>query len=507
MPRAQVVIGEEPIDLTHVVAVARGGAIVSLSRQAEQRISQARGWVESMVRDHKTVYGVTTGLGDLCQVRIDTKSLRELSRRIVMSHACGVGEPLSDEEVRAIMFCQVVNFSHGHSGVRLELAHTLIDMLNHHVTPWVPSQGSVGYLTHMAHIGLVVIGRGRAYLNRELLTGAHAMERAGIKTVDLAEKEGLALVNGTPCMTGLGALAAYDAQLLADWADVTAAMSFEALRGLTDAFDERVQAVRPFPGQVEVAARLRHLVRNSTVADADSTRRVQDPLSLRAIPQVHGACRDHIRQAQASLNMELKSATDNPLLFDDGISGVAISSCNAHGEPIALAMDQLGMAAAELANISERRQARLVNSQVSGLPAFLIEEAGLNSGFMITQYVSASLVAENKVLAHPISVDSITTSALQEDHVSMGTPAALKASRIVKNAQKVIALELLSAAQAMDLLGPTASFGDGTTEAHRLVRKRINFRRQDSEFYPDIAEAVALVESADFLDTIIGMEK
>lgn len=455
MSVARVVIGEGPMELSHLVAVARYNATVALSSHVEQQIGRARNWVQSMVEENNAVYGVTTGLGDLCQVRIDSQSLRDLSQRIVMSHACGVGDPLSEEEVRAIMFAQIANFSHGHSGVRVVLVQTLMDMLNQHVTPWVPSQGSVGYLTHMAHIGLVVIGRGRAYVGGELLPGSQAMARAGVAVLELAEKEGLALVNGTPCMTGLGALAAYDAQGLADWADVTAAMSFEALRGLTDAFDARVQGVRPFAGQAVVAARLRDLVRHSAVTDTDRDRRVQDPLSLRAIPQVHGACRDHIRQVVASVTTELNSATDNPLLFEDGSSGVAISSCNAHGEPVAMAMDQLGVAVSELANISERRQARLVNSQVSGLPAFLINEAGLNSGFMITQYVSASLVAENKVLAHPASVDSITTSALQEDHVSMGTLAALKARRIVKNAQKVIALEMLSAAQAMDLRCPT----------------------------------------------------
>lgn len=502
MSVARVVIGDGPIELSQVVAVARHNAEVALSPRAEELIGRARGWVERMVRDNETVYGVTTGLGDLCQVRIDSQSLRELSERIIMSHACGVGDPLSEEEVRAIMLAQILNFAHGCSGVRVELVRTLINMLNRHVTPWVPSQGSVGYLTHMAHIGLVVIGRGRAYVSGELLPGAQAMDRAGVDIVRLAEKEGLSLVNGTPCMTGLGALTVYDAQVVADWADVSAAMSFEALGGLTDAFDERVQKVRPHAGQTEVATRLRHLVRHSQMTNTDENARIQDPLSLRAIPQVHGACRDHIGQVAHSVTVELNSATDNPLLFEHGSSGLAISACNAHGEPVALAMDQLSIAVSELANISERRQARLVNPQASGLPAFLINDAGLNTGFMITQYVAASLVSENKVLAHPASVDSITTSALQEDHVSMGTSAALKARRIVKNTQKVIALELLSAAQAMDLLQSPGRFGDGSTIAHRLVRKRISFRNRDREFSSDIAEAVALVEEPVPLDII-----
>ncbi len=501
MPMGEtVIIGDTTITSEDVVAVARHGALVALSSAAVQRIVRARDWVENMVLENQAVYGITTGLGDLCRVRIEPGSLRDLSRRIVMSHACGVGEPLSDEEVRAIIFCQIVNFAQGHSGVRLELVQTLMAMLNTHVTPWVPSQGSLGYLTHMAHIASVTIGLGQAYVDRVLLPGSVAMQRMNIPVLSLVEKEGLSLVNGTPCMTGLGALAVHDSKLLARWADISAAMSFDALRGLPDALDPRVQAARPFPGQAIVAHNLRGLLYNSNAVGSQREHRVQDPLSLRAIPQVHGACRDQIDQATVTINTELRSSTDNPLLFEDQAGCIAISSCNAHGEPVALAMDQLGMAVSELANISERRQARLVNPQVSGLPGFLICDAGLNTGFMITQYVSASLVAENKVLAHPISVDSITTSALQEDHVSMGTSAALKARRIIKNAQKVIALEILAAAQAMDLHPRDTRFGEGTTAMHNFVRDQIPFRTQDTEFYPDLERVIALVENADPLE-------
>jgi histidine ammonia-lyase len=504
----RVCVNVSGLDIRDVVAVARYGARVELGADAISNINRARKWVETIVSQEKPVYGITTGLGDLCRIRIEADQRRELSSRIIMSHACGVGDPLSEEEVRAIMFCQILNFSHGHSGVRLEVVQTLVEMLNRQITPWVPSQGSVGYLTHMAHIALVTIGLGQAYYHGELLPGSLAMERAGLRPIQLVEKEGLSLVNGTPCMTGIGALAVYDAQVLARWADVVASLSLEALAGSSEPFDERVQNVRPFKGQAVVANNVRRMISGSDLVDSNRTVQLQDPLSLRAIPQVHGACRDQIEHVVEVITTEMRSATDNPLVFDDGNEPVAISSCNAHGEPVALATDILCLAVAELASISERRQHRLLNPYVSNLPAFLIDNSGLNTGFMITQYVSASLVAENKVLAHPISVDSIMTSALQEDHVSMGTPAAIKARQVTRNSQKVLAVELLLAGQALDFHRNSHTFGKGTSTVYGILRERVEFRSGDREFSGDLLKVISMIENPSdlaFIEKSLGV--
>lgn len=490
----RVVVDGSALEIADVVAVARYGARVELTASVIAEIHRAREWVQTIVGQETPVYGITTGLGDLCRIRINADERRELSMRIVKSHACGVGDPLPEEEVRAIMFCQVLNFSHGHSGVRAIVVETLVEMLNRRITPWVPSQGSVGYLTHMAHVALVMIGLGQAYYQGELQPGALAMERAGLQPVQLVEKEGLSLVNGTPCMTGIGALAAYDAFVLARWADVVGSLSIEALGGSSEPFDERVQNVRPFKGQGIVANNIRCMIKGSDLINSNRANQVQDPLSLRAIPQVHGACRDQIEQVVATITTEMRSATDNPLVFEDSNGPVAISSCNAHGEPVALATDTLCLAVSELASISERRQHRLLNPYVNNLPAFLIENSGLNTGFMITQYVSASLVAENKVLSHPISVDSIMTSALQEDHVSMGTPAAIKARQVTRNSQKVLAIELLLAGQALDFHRASHVLGRGTSAVYRMLRERVDFRHDDREFSEDLRAVISMIE-------------
>ncbi|WP_206514610.1 histidine ammonia-lyase [Brevibacillus marinus] len=494
----QVIIGDGPVTIEQLVAVARGRAEVKLSPQGAEKIARCRRLVERFVAEGRIVYGVTTGLGELCKVRLSAEEASLLSRRVLMSHACGVGEPLPEDFVRAIMFAAVTNFSQGHSGVRLEVVQTLIRMLNEGIVPWVPSQGSVGYLTHMAHISLVLIGMGQAYYQGALMSGAEAMARAGISLLELKEKEGLSLVNGTVCMTGIGALVVHDAKQLAKWADIAGAMSVEALKGTRYAFDERVHNLRPFPGQRRVAANLLALLRDSEIAETYKDYRLQDALSLRSIPQIHGACRDKISHAEEMVTIELNAATDNPLLFEDGSGGIAISACNAHGEPVALTMDMLAMAISELANVSERRLDRLVNPHVSELPPFLVEKSGLNSGFMIPQYVAASLVAENKVLCHPISVDSIPTSAFQEDHVSMGTPAALKALQVLKNAQKVIAIELLAAAQALEFHKPLG-FGRGTGKIYELLRTHIPYWQEDRLFYPDLHLAIRFVESGEWI--------
>lgn len=496
-----LVIDGSELQLEDVILVARRGAKVELSGSVKHKIQLCRGHVDTIVMEQRPVYGITTGLGELCNVRLTPEEAEKLSRNVVMSHACGVGEPLRHDQVRAILFSAVANFSQGYSGIRLETVETLVRMLNEGIIPRVPSQGSVGYLTHMAHIALVMIGLGEAYYNGNLLSGEEAMRAAGIPLMTLKEKEGLSLVNGTVCMIGISALAIYDSIQLSKWTDIAGAMSFEALRGTYYAFDERVHAVRPYKGQRQVADNLRRLIAGSEISESSKDLRIQDALSIRSMPQVHGACRDKISHALDTLQIELNSATDNPLIFDDGGVGRPISACNAHGEPLALTMDMLTMAVTELANITERRIDRLVNPHISGLPAFLVKNGGLNTGFMIVQYVAASLVAENKVLSHPISVDSIPTSAFQEDHVSMGTPAALKAAQAILNASKVIAIELLTAAQALEFHKPM-KFGAGTSIIYDLIRSKVPEWTEDRVFYPDLQTMISLVENGEGIELV-----
>lgn len=502
-----IVIDGNQKTIENVVAVARNGSKVKLSEGIKEKISKCRLLVEKFVAEERVVYGITTGLGELCKVSVPANQLSKLSRNIIMSHACGMGDPLPNDQVRAIMFSAILNFSHGHSGVRIETVETLVNMLNHGVTPFVPSQGSVGYLTHMAHISLVMIGLGEASYNGQLYSGREAMEQAGIDTLRLEAKEGLSLVNGTVCMTGISALVIYDAVQLVKWADITGAMSFEALKGTKYAFDKRINDLRPYKGQSKVANNLLLLLEESEIVEKYKDYRVQDALSLRAMPQVHGACRDKIEHAQEIISIELNAATDNPLIFETEAGGISISACNAHGEPLAQTMDSLAIAVSALGNISERRIDRLVNPHVSELPAFLVENSGLNTGFMIPQYVAASLVAENKVLSHPISVDSIPMSAYQEDHVSMGTPAALKASQVVSNVQKVVSIELLTATQALEFHHPL-QFGVGTSLIYKLVRKQIPAWTEDRVFYPDLQKTNKIVEESQWIDLVeqqIGM--
>lgn len=496
-----IIIDGKARDIKDVVAVARNGARVELTDDIAHKITKCRELVDKFVYEKRIIYGVTTGLGELCKVRITTEESSTLSKNIIMSHACGVGDPLKHEQVRAIMFAAVMNYSQAHSGVCLETVETVIQMLNKGVTPWVPSQGSVGYLTHMAHISLVAIGLGQAYYNGELISGKEAMEKASIPVLKLKEKEGLSLVNGTVCMTGISALIVYDTFNLAKWADISGAMSFEALKGTIHAYDERIHKARPYTGQLKVARNMLQLTEGSQIAEKYKDYRVQDALSIRSIPQVHGAIRDKIEHAISMVEIELNSATDNPLIFDDENGGISISGCNAHGESLALTMDMLVMAVSELANISGARIGRLVNPHISELPAFLVEKSGINSGFMIPQYVAASLVAENKVLSHPVSVDSIPMSAYQEDHVSMGTPAAIKANQVVRNVQKVIGIELLTAAQALEFRGDL-EMGKGTQIGYQLIREVIPAWTEDRVFYPDLQQIISAVEKGSWIKLI-----
>ncbi len=497
-----VVVGE-PLTLRDVMRVANDGAPAVLARDAIARIDASRRYVERLVVEGRTVYGVTTGFGKLANVRIDPADVQQLQRNLVRSHAMGVGEPLSQEVVRAMLLLRAQSLSLGFSGIRREVIELLIAMLNHGIHPVIPSQGSVGAsgdLAPLAHMALALIGEGNVEMGDAMLPAAGAFDEVGLVPVTLEAKEGLALINGTQAMTAIGALTVSDALELATAADIAAAMSLEALKGTRTAFDLRVPMVRPHPGAGDTAANVLAISDHSPIhaSHADCTK-IQDAYSLRCVPQVHGASRDALRHAADVLTREINAVTDNPLVFaaDDAV----ISAGNFHGQPVALVMDYAKIAIAELADISERRIEHMLDPAVSGLPAFLARQGGLHSGLMISQYTAASLVSENKVLAHPASVDSIPTSANQEDHVSMGTISARQCAMILENARWVIAIEVLNATQALDFHRPLEP-GPGVGAAVRLVRSVVPPVDADRVMTGDLAAVRDLIASRSLRDAV-----
>jgi histidine ammonia-lyase len=492
-------------DLTidHVIEVARGRRPATLSTDAEARVRESRGVIERLVAEGATVYGVTTGFGDLADVRIEPERTAELQRNLVRSHAAGVGPPLPDEVVRAMLLLRANALAVGLSGVRLDVVRLLVDMLSGGVHPVVPSRGSLGAsgdLAPLAHLALVVIGEGEASVDGgPPRPGGEALVAAGLGPLTLEAKEGLALLNGTQLMSAIGALAHHDGLRLALSADVVGAMSLEAMLGTGAAFDERLIGARPHPGQVASARHLRALLADSEIWQshrADSAHRVQDAYSLRCMPQVHGAVRDALAELERVLTIEINAATDNPLVFP---SGEVLSGGNFHGEPLALALDYAKLAIAELASISERRTARLVDAHLSGgLPAFLTERPGVESGLMIAHYTAAALVNELQTLVHPASADTIPTSANQEDHVSMGATAALHLREVVDRAEHVIAIEALCAAQGLDLRAPLRP-GPGLRRAHERIRERVPHLDADRPPGPDITAVRELIHAGDLL--------
>ncbi|PXF29344.1 histidine ammonia-lyase [Pokkaliibacter plantistimulans] len=495
-----IVVGDAPVSWRDVVAVARDNALMQLSEQAWGRITQARQVVEHIVARRERAYGINTGLGALCNVVLEPDQLSALSRNTLLSHACGVGRPLKSEQVRAILCAAIINYSHGHSGISRAVVEALLAMLNQQITPVVPAQGSVGYLTHMAHISLTLIGVGQVEYAGRLMPAAEAWQRAELPIVELGAKEGLSLVNGTPCMTGLSCLALADIHTQMHWADITGAMSFEALRGQLAAFDPEVLALKPYAGVVKVGEHLRALLQGSEVLQASQGIRTQDALSIRSMPQIHGACREQVRHAAGQVDVELNSATDNPLIIGTADNYRVVSQANPHGEPVAMAADVLALAVAELGGVAERRIDRLINPLVSGLPPFLVAESGVNSGMMIVQYVAASLVADNRRLAQPAVTDNYITSALQEDHLSMGTSAALKLAEAVDNLYQILAIEYLLAAQAFEFL-PEAK-GVGTQQAWQQLRQHVEPYHQDRWLAPEIDRASQLLRRPDVLAAI-----
>ncbi len=503
---ANVVLNGENLNLAEISAVTYDFAPVSIAANARSKMQSSRSVVQKALADQRPIYGLTTGFGKFKDIYIPPADARTLQRNFLRSHAAGVGRPFDIPTVRAFTLLRANALAKGYSGIRPEVVQLLIDLLNKRVHPVVPEQGSVGAsgdLAPLAHLALVLIGEGQAEYEGEILSGGEALARAKLDPVELEAKEGLALVNGTQAMSAIGCLALIDALGLAKIADIAGAMTVDALLGSSKPFSMDVQSVRRHPGHKTSAANLLKLLTDSELMESHADcGMVQDAYSLRCMPQVHGATRQAIEHAQDVLLIEINSATDNPLVFDNEV----ISAGNFHGQPIAIVLDYLAIAMAELANISERRTERLVNPALSnGLPTFLTEHGGLNSGLMIAQYTAAALVSENKAFAHPASVDSIPTSANQEDHVSMGTIAARKARMIIENVRNVLAIELICAAQALDLrvsideskanLKP----GNGVRSALECIRKFIPHLKEDRELHLDISAAENLIRSGELL--------
>jgi histidine ammonia-lyase len=485
-------LGQKPLTIEDVYSIARHGVRVNLSTAAKARITKAHQYLIKKSKSGDTIYGVNTGFGILSNVRIEAKDLEQLQLNLLRSHAVGTGRALFKDQVRAMLFLRAATLTQGNSGVSLNLVQALLNLLNHDVIPWIPEQGSVGAsgdLSPLAHLALVLVGEGKAYVDGKLMSGKRALQNKKLKPIVLGPKEGLALINGTQFMAALAVFAIGESEQLFRVANLSGAMTLEALRGTVTAFDKKIHAVRPHPGQIEVAGIFRKLLgagKKSEIAlSHEGCGRVQDPYSLRCIPQVHGPILDTIRFVRTIVEREINSVTDNPLVFvnEDEI----LSGGNFHGQYLAMGMDYLAIAMAELASISEQRIEKLINPTISELPAFLMKKSGINSGFMIVQVAAASIVSENKTLAHPASVDTIPTSADKEDHVSMGAWASRKCLMVIHNVRRVLSMEMLAACQGIDLLRPLK-----TTQAleavHAEVRTKIPYFTEDAPFYEAIRE-------------------
>jgi histidine ammonia-lyase len=489
------------LTIADVVAVAAVGARVTVAPQSRLAVLASRRFVERLVADGAQVYGITTGVGRFSTVRISPADAATLQANIVRSHAAGVGPALATESVRAMMVLRAHGLALGVSGVRPEVIDLLVECLNRGIHPVVPEQGSVGAsgdLAPLAHLALALIGEGEVVVDGRRGRSGAALAAAGLAPLRLSAKEGVALVNGTQLMTGIGALAVHRARRVCALADVAGAMTLEALRGQSAAFHPRLHQARPHRGQQAAAANIVRLTHDSVLIDATPDR-VQDAYSLRCLPQVHGAVKDAVAQCGGVIEVELNAVTDNPLLFPD--DELVLSGGNFHGQPVALALDYLAVAMAGLGGMIERRVERLLNPALSGLPAFLARDGGLQAGLMLAQYTAAALASENKVLAHPASVDSIPTSANQEDHVSMGAAAARKAALVVGNLEQLVGIELLCAAQALEFRAG-ARLGRGTAAAYGAVRNAIPPLGDDRPLAPDLAAAAALVREGGMLKAV-----
>ncbi len=497
----EVILDGKTLSIEQVAAVAREGARVAVSEEARAKMQRSRDYLEKCVADNIPVYGVTTGIGEFARIRISPEQSAELSRRIIYSHSAGTGDPQPADVVRAAMLLRANVLAAGYSGVRVRLIDTIIDMINKGVVPYVQEKGSVGTsgdLSPLSQFAEVAIGNGRAWYKGELLPGGEAMKRAGIAPTDLTYKEGLGLINGSQMMTAGAALLVYDAERILKNACIAAAMTLDALRAVERAFHPLVHRARPFPGQNAVAANVRRLFADSEIMK-DKTGKVQDGYSMRCTPQVLGPSFDTLEYAREIITIEMNSGADNPLFFGDEQEYFACG--NFHGQGIGMAVDFLCIAMSEVANLSERHTNRLLNPVLSGLPDFLVEGKGLNSGLMVAQYTAAALVSENKVLSHPASVDSISVSADQEDHVSMGPIAVRKCTEILKNVRTVVAIEMMAAAQAFEFHDGRRP-GRGTAIAYDLIRREVPPLVDDRVLWPDIEAVRQLVASNEILAAV-----
>ncbi len=499
----EIIIDGNSLSLEEVHQVAYLGSKIRLAEDSVAKVKKCREYVERVIANGDIVYGLTTGFGKFSTVNIAPENIAELQANLIRSHSVSVGEPYTEEITRAIMLLRIAVLAKGHSGIRLQTLNALVQMLNMGVHPVIPMRGSVGAsgdLSPLSHLALVLIGEGEAIYKGERLAGAEAMRRAAIDPVVLEAKEGLALNNGTQVMAAIGALSLIEAEKLCKQADVLAAMSIDSLLGTPTAMNPLVHKLRPHKGQLESAKNIHKLLQNSELRDSHRhCENVQDAYSLRCTPQVHGAVRDALAYARGVLQIEINSATDNPLIFPE--EEMVISGGNFHGEPLAIALDTMAIAISELANISERRMEQMLNPALSrGLAPFLAHRPGLDSGFMIIQLTAASLISENKVLAHPASVDSIPTSANQEDHVSMGSVSAVKLLQVVQNVSTVLAIELMIAAQAMDMRGIASS--PALESAKACLRKIVAPLAKDRVMYQELNEAIDLIKNAKVLAAV-----
>jgi histidine ammonia-lyase len=490
------------LSLEQVVRVARGRSRVRLDPASRDRMTRSRNELEKVIDSGRAIYGVNTGVGELVDVRIPPDEIRLLQVNLLRSHACGVGERYPEEVARGIMLLRANALAKSHSGVRPKVVEMLLEMLNRGIVPSIPRQGSVGAsgdLVMLAHLGLVMMGEGEADAGKGYEHGALALRRKGLEPITFEAKEAISIINGTQAMAALGVLGQTDAARLADNAQIAAALSLEALKGTASAFDMRVAEVRPHAGHIRVSKNMLALLEGSEImVSHHDCPKIQDAYTLRCIPQVMGASLEAIWYAEKVLTTEINSATDNPLFFPE--DGVVISGGNFHGQPVALAMDFLGLAVHELGSFSERRVARLVDERLSGLPPFLTRHGGVSSGLMVPQYVAASLVSENKVLVHPASADSIPTSANQEDHNSMGTISAWKARQIVENVQRVVAIELITAAQGLDFIPLTSS--PAIEKVRAALRREVPALEEDRPLSRDIEKAVGLMANGTLVDAV-----
>lgn len=490
------------LTLDNLIDISRNHAQIKLCDDAIERMQESRDLVDNYVNEGRVVYGITTGFGLFADVHISKEQTKLLQKNLILADCCSVGNPYKEEIVRASMLLRINALAKGFSGIRLSTVQLLIDMLNAGIHPIIPEKGSVGAsgdLSPLAHIVLVMLGDGEAQYKGEVIPGLEALKKEGLEPVELVSKEGLALINGTCVLTAVGALATYDSIKLMKLADISASLTIEALSGIIDAYDEKIHLARPHQGQLQCAENLLKILNGSKATTKQGEVRVQDAYTLRCIPQIHGASRDAIEYCTKKVEIELNSATDNPLIFVG--QDQVISGGNFHGQPMAIAFDVLTIALAEIGNVAERRIERMVNPALSGLPAFLVKDGGLNTGFMVPQYTAAALVSENKVLSHPACVDSIPTSANQEDHVSMGSISARQAGEVLENVMRVLAIELMTSAQAIEF-NSKGKLGKGTSIAYDMIREKVTKYENDRIFYKDMNACFDLIKTHAVVDKV-----